>query len=401
MTTAATLAPHRVDPDHPGPAAERMLRNVYLSCGLGGLVFAGLLMPVALGQLHELNPIFGLATIAVGLVAPISLALLATWAPIRVMRRLAGTIVIVFALMHVTFPLFLSGGPGTLSGAPWVQGINALHAVIATVVWQSGWVWLYGIAQAPVVYLTQIAAGTSVNPRPFQDAIGGMLYSLILMGVSLAVMRAAHRVDAVAQSARLEASAQASASTREREQTRINAIVHDDIMSVLYAAASPTAPEGLEARATEALAEIEALADDDQSRRAYPPAGLVAMLRATALDVCHDIDLRAEWTGEDPIPSDVASSVSEALAEALRNSIRHAGPIDSVRRTVTVAARPDAVTVVCADDGAGFDRSEISDRRLGIRVSIIERMRSLDGGSADVTSGVGRGTTVTLEWRRP
>ncbi len=401
MSATASLQGTEAPSSGPGPAAERMLRNIYLSCGLGGLVFAGLLMPKALSQLQHLIPAYGIATIVVGLVAPISLAVLATWAPIAVMRRLAGAIVIVFAFLHLTFPLALVDGLGSLHEAPWLQGINALHAVIATVVWQNRLVWLYGFAQAPVVMVTQIAARPDSDMLAFQDAIGGMLYSLILMGTSLAVVRAAAAVDDAARAARAQAADQASVSTREREQTRINAIVHDDIMSVLYAAGAPQPPEGVEDRATEALAEIESLAADDVTARSYSPDELVAMLRAAALDECHDVEFRGVSHGNDPISADVAVSVSEALVESLRNSLRHAGPVDQVRRTVDVDAVPDSLTVVCADDGAGFERSSISERRLGIRVSIIERMRGLAGGGAEVASGVGRGTTVTLTWRRP
>ncbi|MDN4472272.1 ATP-binding protein [Demequina zhanjiangensis] len=401
MSSPAALTASEVHTSGPGPAAERMLRNIYLSCGLGGLVFAGLLMPNALSQLEHLRPVYGIATIVVGLLAPISLAVLATWAPITVMRRLAGAIVIVFALLHLTFPLGLVDGLGSLDAAPWLQGINALHAVIATVVWQNRLVWLYGFAQAPVVMFTQMAARPESDMLAFQDAIGGMLYSLILMGTSLAVVRAATAVDEAARDAREQAAAQASATTREREQTRINAIVHDDIMSVLYAAGTPAPPPGVEERASEALGEIDALAADDAGARSYMPEELVAMLRATALEECHDVELHASWSGDEPIGSDVAVSISEALAESLRNSLRHAGPVDEVRRTVDVEASPEVVTVVCEDDGAGFERSSISERRLGIRVSIIERMRGLDGGTAEVSSGVGSGTVVTLIWRRP
>ncbi|WP_084125257.1 ATP-binding protein [Demequina sp. NBRC 110054] len=400
--TAADEAVHEAPvPTTPGPAAERMLRNIYLSCGIGGLVFAALLLPRAVGQMESLRNVYGITLIVVGLAAPISLAALARWAPIRTMRLVAGATVIVFAVLHVLFPVFLVDGYYSLDGAPWVQGINALHAVIATVVWQNRWVWLYGLAQAPVVMVTQMASRPDSTLLAFQDAIGGTLYALILMGMSLAVVRTAAQVDATAGRARAEAAAQARATAQEREENRINAIVHDDVMSVLYAATAPSPTAGLQDRAAEALDEIQVLADDVSPARDYRPEELVAMLRSTALEHSHDVRFDGSWTGEERIPSDVAVAISEALGESLRNSLRHAGPSEQVTRKVRVEADSDGVDVVCDDDGAGFDDRRVSARRLGIRVSIIDRMCTLDGGGADVSSAPGEGTIVTLTWRRP
>ncbi len=401
MTVTAADVRAGLNPAAPGPAAERMLRNVYLSCGVGGLVFAILLTPRAIDQLHALVPAYGIALVAVGLYAPVVLAFLARWAPIRVMRIIAGTTVISFAVLHLLFPLCLRGGIHSLDGAPWIQGINALHAVIATVVWQQGWVWLYGFAQAPVVMLTQMAARPDSAELAFQDALGGMLYALILMGMSLAVVRAAAAVDAAAARARDEAAAQARAKAQEREEQRINAIVHDDVMSVLYAAAASTPSDDLKDRAREALDEIEHLAVETTPAREYRPEDLVAMLRSTTLEHSHDVYFEGAWNGESRIPSDVAVSIAEALSEALRNTLRHAGPIDLVTRTVGVHAQPDEVTVTCVDNGAGFDSTRVSTRRLGIRVSIVDRMRALPGGSANVASHPGDGTVVSLHWRQP
>ncbi|WP_062205551.1 sensor histidine kinase [Demequina salsinemoris] len=385
----------------PGPAAERMLRNVYLSCGIGGLVFAALLLPRATDQLQYLRPVYGEALILVGLIAPISLAVLARWAPLRVMRAVAGATVITFAVLHLIFPLCLTDGLHSLDGAPWLQGINALHAVIATVVWQNQWVWLYGVAQAPIVMVTQMASRAESAAAAFQDAIGGTLYALILMGMSLAVVRTAAKVDEAAGRARDEAAAQARAKALEREENRINAIVHDDVMSVLYAAAGPSSTDGLQDRAAEALEEIERLAEDVSPARDYLPEELVAMLRSTALDASHDVRYHAAWEGDERIPSDVAVAISEALGEALRNSLRHAGPAEVVTRRVEVDARPSAVNVTCVDDGEGFDGKRVSTRRLGIRVSIIDRMSALEGGAAGVSSALGEGTSVYLRWKRP
>ena len=56
-----------------------------------------------------------------------------------------------------------------------------------------------------------------------------------------------------------------------------------------------------------------------------------------------------------------------------------------------------SVRAVVSDEGAGFDQSRVAGERLGLRVSIIERMRAV-GGSAVVQSSPGHGTRIVLTW---
>ena len=108
-------------------------------------------------------------------------------------------------------------------------------------------------------------------------------------GVALAVVLAAARLDEVAEGARNEASLEASAVTREREQTRINAMVHDDIMSVLLSASRDPAPPGLAEQARGALRSVEALASAELGQRPYSPEELVAVLRAAVSSAAADM----------------------------------------------------------------------------------------------------------------
>jgi signal transduction histidine kinase len=49
------------------------------------------------------------------------------------------------------------------------------------------------------------------------------------------------------------------------------------------------------------------------------------------------------------------------------------------------------------DSGAGFDLDAIPTERLGVRVSILERVAS-SGGRATIDTAPGRGTVLTLAW---
>ena len=54
-------------------------------------------------------------------------------------------------------------------------------------------------------------------------------------------------------------------------------------------------------------------------------------------------------------------------------------------------------TIEITDTGVGFDPAAVPEERLGLRISIRERVTSA-GGTVKVRTGVGRGTTITLEW---
>jgi signal transduction histidine kinase len=78
--------------------------------------------------------------------------------------------------------------------------------------------------------------------------------------------------------------------------------------------------------------------------------------------------------------------------------MQHAGG-QEVRRSVVVRGgeHGTAVRVVVTDDGRGFDADEVPAERLGLRVSIRERVAKV-GGRATVVSAPGEGTTVTIVW---
>jgi signal transduction histidine kinase len=52
-----------------------------------------------------------------------------------------------------------------------------------------------------------------------------------------------------------------------------------------------------------------------------------------------------------------------------------------------------------ADDGRGFDPAKVPAHRLGLAVSIVERVRRLPGGDVEVRSRPGAGTRIHLSWQ--
>jgi hypothetical protein len=96
--------------------------------------------------------------------------------------------------------------------------------------------------------------------------------------------------------------------------------------------------------------------------------------------------------GEIVLPAPTATAVLGALTEAVRNVERHAAGAPA--RVVARRDDDEVVTIEVSDDGPGFSGRP---RSGGLQVSILDRMVHA-GGSAQVASQVGQGTTVTLVW---
>jgi signal transduction histidine kinase len=74
------------------------------------------------------------------------------------------------------------------------------------------------------------------------------------------------------------------------------------------------------------------------------------------------------------------------------NAARHSG---AAKIDVYVEVAGTEVEVFVRDRGHGFDPAAVPEDRLGVRNSIVDRMRR-HGGRAAVTSTLGRGTEVRL-----
>ncbi|HEY8282391.1 MAG TPA: ATP-binding protein, partial [Leifsonia sp.] len=120
---------------------------------------------------------------------------------------------------------------------------------------------------------------------------------------------------------------------------------------------------------------------------------LAAQLRATAaaLEADHPVHMDVVAVGEPVVHPQ--PELAAAAREAMLNAARHAGG----EVAVYVESAPGAVDVFVRDRGPGFDVDALPEGRLGVRESIIGRMRRA-GGHATVTSRE-TGTEVHLSIR--
>jgi signal transduction histidine kinase len=285
-------------------------------------------------------------------------------------------------------------------GAPWILNTVAIAAATAVLAWPSSVVWTYLIVMALAgSTLRWIDLGRSYLVIPLEDGLTMLEVSVViaaLLTVSLAVGRSQ---DVTLAHAVANARAAAEAESRARQRTRFGALVHDEVIATLLAAshaARRTPAIGRSAqRALQRLDTFLAPRTDDLPVDAEV---LEVEVRAAVTEVVDGVEFEGSFHGSSAdIPGAVALAVTVALREAARNSVRHAGE-GPIRRRVVMSTGGDALSVEFVDDGAGFDPDRVPVSRFGIRASILDRMHVV-GGSADVTSAPGRGTTVAIGWR--
>jgi signal transduction histidine kinase len=129
------------------------------------------------------------------------------------------------------------------------------------------------------------------------------------------------------------------------------------------------------------------------------PAALEAEGLAVALGKHVDVLRRAhrreivlEVDGETLIPAAIEADVFRIAQEALHNALRHA---QAARIAVRLRCDAGGLRLSVSDDGVGFDPAAVRARHLGL-TTMAERARAA-GGTLDIDSAPGAGTTVRLE----
>ncbi len=177
---------------------------------------------------------------------------------------------------------------------------------------------------------------------------------------------------------------------REEQRSEIAAHLHDSVLQTLALIqnrAGATSEVARIARAQERELREWLFAGD-----AVPDRDLGAELRevAAVLEIEYPVSVDVVVVGEQR--ERASGELAAASREAMLNAARHAGGEVSVY----VEGRPDAVEVFVRDRGEGFSLEDVPADRLGVRQSIVGRMRRA-GGEAEVGRGVGGvGTQVRL-----
>ncbi|RYF19332.1 MAG: hypothetical protein EOO77_10415 [Oxalobacteraceae bacterium] len=218
----------------------------------------------------------------------------------------------------------------------------------------------------------------------------------LIMGVRSLRVRADH-ADTVERQAQLLFEDQQRQAATETERIRTDALLHDTVLAALLTAVTHQAPERASSMAREALNIVSSTNIDQDTQPVAVRFGLAWSSIAADLALSPDT-VRFTLTGMEAVklPPEASDALISATIQALTNSVRHAGT--TTTRTVVGSGLTDGgIHITISDDGQGFDLKTVPQERLGVRVSILERIRHV-GGTAHIRSSPGKGTMVTLEW---
>ncbi|CAM4016179.1 PspC domain-containing protein [Streptomyces albus] len=128
------------------------------------------------------------------------------------------------------------------------------------------------------------------------------------------------------------------------------------------------------------------------------PQTLAEAVKATAAEVedHHGVPVEVVCVGDCPLDEALGAQL-QAAREAMVNAAKYGGEGGAVQVFAEVEGRTVFISV--RDRGPGFDPDSVPEDRMGVRESIIGRMRR-NGGTARLRTAPGEGTEVELEMER-
>lgn len=384
-------------------AEARVVRTIVIVLGATVAVYGVVSLGAIIEQARYVNPVWT-AVVALALfTVPPALAAVSGRLSLRATRVVLGVYALAFLAVVASWVPALHSATMPPETPPWPLGVTSIGTVPAALAWRPAWAWLAVAANGVLLGVVRFLAAGGVDPsEALQDGVFAVAFSSIFTVVAIVAIRNARALDDAARSARASAAGAAATAARVHEQARLDALIHDEIMTALYYATNDSADlvGSVRAQASRALDELASLDADQGDDPPVTPPELASRLRAVLLDLSSGLQISTDVRREAPVPAAVADAFAEGATEALRNSLRHAGGAE-VTRTATIRLTAFGVTVIVRDNGSGFDPAAVDPYRLGLLVSIRGRLNAVDGGAAHISSAPRRGTTITLDWRDP
>ena len=310
-------------------------------------------------------------------VALVALALLATW-PLH------------FDLTQATpasfqpwiwWPLGISA---VAAGTTFRFGMGVIYLAFLTISW-------------PILKVSGFG-GSGQLLLGLQEALHLLVFSAVLIALVLALRWEAGKTDAANQAAIASAVESARVDAAEIERSRLDALVHDSVLTTLLVAANAESDQqkALAAKsATEAIARLKAARSEDAPSTQLTLASFFHALELRIHQVSPEFKVSLARMNDLPISSQIADALTEATLQAVDNSLKHAG--QASERVVRLRGEHLGLKIVVSDNGKGFRPSQVAKDRIGISSSIVARATNV-GGRVFINSSPGEGTNVVIEW---
>jgi len=403
MATNAAVPARPAAPKQPrNPISRKQVERVISrSVAVIGLVFGAQTIPWLLAQLDEAQP-WWLIIFVPSLFGLLVLVVVLSFAN-RGVRAVHGTFAVVYFLALLSWPFTVLPDVEVFSGIHWLNYLITVGTAMAAIAFSRPVATVYLFA-APVVYLIVRILPVG-GGAPWQLAVLESIYALILGSAIMIIItmlrQAATNVDdAQATALRRYGNAVRQHAT-EVERVQVDSIVHDSVLTTLISAARAFSRDAQRLAAVMAgnaighLKEAAATSPDDIST---VQATELAQRVVTSADLlAANFSCAVRSVGARSLPAVAAEAVHSAAVQAMVNSLQHAGGTDVQRSVEVRGLEGNGIEVIITDAGEGFDLSEIPHERLGVRVSIVERVANA-GGRTTVTSAPGEGTQVAIQW---
>ena len=352
------------------------------------------------GQIAFLNPIVFYGSAGLLVAAVLGVVVTAWFLPAKTRFWLRVVAIVALALL-ATWPLHFDltqATPATFQ--PWIWWTLGISAVAA------GTTFRFGVGVIYLLFVTiswpilKISGygGSGQLLLGVQEALHLFVFSSVLIAMVLALRWEAGKTDSANQEAIASAVESARVDAAEIERSRLDALVHDNVLTTLLLAAHSETEQQrtLAAKsAADAIARLKSARSDESKPTQLSLASFFHALELRIHQASPDFKVSATRMSDLPISSEIAQALTEATLQAVDNSIKHAG--NASERVVRLRGQRSGLKIVVSDNGKGFRPSQVPKDRIGISSSIVARVTNV-GGRVFIDSSPGAGTNVVVEW---
>lgn len=402
---ATSLSTARQPPSAKQPrnpiSRKQVERVISRSVAVIGLVFGAQTVPWLLSQAREAQP-WWLSIVVPALFGLLIIVVILSFAN-RWVRQAHGTFAVVYFLALLSWPFTVLPGIEIFSGIHWLNYLITVGTSMAAIAFGRVLATAYMFA-APFIYLVVRILPVG-GAAPWQLAVLEAFYALILGSAIMIIVtmlrQAASNVDNAQATALSRYGNAVRQHATEVERVQVDSIVHDSVLTTLISAARAYVPEAQRLGAVMAgnaighLKEAASTSPDDVST--VQATELAQRVVTSAELLASNFQLSIRSVGARSLPAVAAEAVHSAAVQAMVNSLQHAGGADVQRSVEVRGLEGNGIQVVVTDTGRGFDLDHVPQERLGVRVSIVERVANA-GGRTAIASVPGAGTEVCIQW---
>jgi signal transduction histidine kinase len=368
-----------------------------------GIVFGAQTVPVLSAQIEGSQPLWAWIV-----VPTLYLSIILSFVAALTQRWVVTTSVVVSAvylLALVSWPVAVVEPGHFDEGRHWLYFLMTVATASAAVGFTTPVATVYLFA-VPTIYgairLTPDGGSTTIV-----EAVLESVYAILIGGavvlIATLLRQAAASVD-TAQAAALDRySLAVHAHATEIERVQVDSIVHDSVLTTLLSAARAHSPEAKRIASTmagNAIGHLREAALVNPDGGTVRLASVVRRISEAASSMSAPFELRTREVSGPAMPLQAAEAVYSAAVQAMVNSLQHAGQDPRVSRWVTIrGAEPGGIEVEVGDTGVGFSFIDLPAERMGLRVSIVERVTNA-GGAVEIDSAVQEGTVISIRWPR-